>query len=251
MQSTQLKAAVQETNVPLNLGRDMEQLRNYGDSRQTAFCAYCGRNTETRDHIPSKVFLDEPYPTNLPVVPACKTCNEGFSMDEEYVACLVECVLKGSAKPDDIKREKIRRILERKPSMVSRFDHARYDAADGPIFSVEIERVRNVVLKLARGHALFELNEPQLDDPSHVAFVPYPSMAQDVRNNFESPPTSSIWPEVGCRAMQRVVVNEPSSPVWIIAQPGRYRYITSIADGIVIRMVINEYLACEVVWNYE
>jgi len=57
----------------------MEQLRNFGDARQMAFCAYCGRGTETRNDVTSKVFLDEPYPTNLSVVPACQSCNEGSS----------------------------------------------------------------------------------------------------------------------------------------------------------------------------
>lgn len=89
----------------------MEQLPNYGDIRQLARCVYCGGNTETRDHVPSKVLLDEPYPTNLPRVPACQHCNESFSMDEEYIACLIECVLIGSANVDHIERQKVRRIL--------------------------------------------------------------------------------------------------------------------------------------------
>lgn len=80
----------------------MEQLRNLGDARQTDFCVYCGGVTETRDHVPSKVFLDKPYPTNIPVVPACQSCNRNISRDEEYVACLIECSLTGSAKADGV-----------------------------------------------------------------------------------------------------------------------------------------------------
>src|SRR5579883_1837339 len=72
----------------------MEQIPNFGDIRQLAWCVYCGGGTETRDHVPSKVLLDDPLPKNLAVVPACLSCNTGLSGDE-YFACLIECVLAG------------------------------------------------------------------------------------------------------------------------------------------------------------
>jgi hypothetical protein len=50
-------------------------------------CVYCGRVTETRDHVPSRVLLDEPYPDNLPVVPSREACNtnrkSSTKLDEE------------------------------------------------------------------------------------------------------------------------------------------------------------------------
>lgn len=230
----------------------MEQLQNFGDIRQTSFCVYCGQGTETRDHVPSKVFLDEPYPTNLPVVPACQACNEGFSLDEEYVACLLDCALAGSAGPEEVEREKIRRILRQKPALVSKFSQACKKTAGETFFDFEIERVRNVVLKLARGHAAYELNEPQLDDPSHLAFVPFPTMTSKIRENFEALPVSSLslWPEMGSRAMQRILLGaDMDSEGWIVVQPSRYRYLTSVDCGVLVRMVIGQYLACEVVWD--
>lgn len=111
----------------------MEQLANYGDTRQLARCVYCGGKTETRDHVPSKVLLDEPYPSNLPRVPACRHCNESFSMDEEYIACLIECVLIGSANVDHIERHKVRRILSKKPALAARLRQSRR-VIDGDIF---------------------------------------------------------------------------------------------------------------------
>jgi hypothetical protein len=228
---------------------NMHQLTNYGDERQTFFCVYCGGDTRTRDHVPSKVFLDEPYPTNLPVVPACRSCNEGFSIDEEYVACLVECALTGSVKIDAVNREKIKKILQKKPSLISRLDQAREKNLFGDVsFKVDMARIKNVVLKLGRGHAAYELNEPQMDDPAIVSFVPLPLLTEEERNLFETPPWSSVWPEVGSRAMQRLVVVDPGASLWVIVQPGRYRYLTSIGDGVVVRVVISEYLGCEVVW---
>ena len=43
----------------------MQQLRCYGDDRNKGFCVHCGGPSETVDHVPSKVLLDEPYPENL------------------------------------------------------------------------------------------------------------------------------------------------------------------------------------------
>jgi hypothetical protein len=80
----------------------MLQTRTYGDERQLAFCAFCGGPTGTRDLCPSRVLLDEPYPENLPVVPACVACNTRFSPDEQYLACLVSCVVAGSTDPAKI-----------------------------------------------------------------------------------------------------------------------------------------------------
>jgi hypothetical protein len=74
----------------------MRQIKDFADDRNKARCVYCGGLDETRDHVPSRVFLDEPLPENLPVVPACIACNNSFSRDEEYLACLIECALTGS-----------------------------------------------------------------------------------------------------------------------------------------------------------
>lgn len=63
----------------------MDQLKNFGDERNTGFCVHCRGPAEY--HAPSKVFLDAPYPENLPVHESCLRCNVGFSQDEEYLAC--------------------------------------------------------------------------------------------------------------------------------------------------------------------
>jgi hypothetical protein len=151
----------------------MEQVRNYGDLRNEGWCIHCGGAGETRDHVPSRIFLDEPYPTNLPVVAACRRCNVAFSLDEEYVACLVECVLAGGTAPERFLRPKIARVLRSKPELAVRLEKAK-EVRDGRVvFNPEPARVRNVLLKLARGHAAFELNEPQLDEPASIFFDPF------------------------------------------------------------------------------
>jgi len=226
----------------------MEQLRCHADERQLAQCVYCGGATETRDHIPSKVLLDEPYPSNLPVVPACETCNKGFSLDEEYLACLVDCAVTGSTSANGAHREKVSGILARKPALASMLADARREANGRVAFAIAPDRVEHVVLKLARGHAAYELSEPQLGEPSSLLCLPLESLSPDVRERFETPPSPSTWPEVGSRAMQRLAATFPAGADWILVQAGRYRYMTAVSDAVVVRMVLSEYLACEVTW---
>lgn len=117
-------------------------------------------------------------------------------------------------------------------------------------FAVEQERVRNIVLKLARGHAAYELSAPQFGEPSHIMFAPLNLLTEAARLHFDTPPRVSIIPELGSRAMQRmyVVENVVSGPEWIDVQPGQYRYLASTEGAIMIRFVVSEYLACEVIW---
>lgn len=110
-----------EKGVAEELLKKSEKWRTYMDDRQMVAlgldkrllksCIYCGGSPDTRDHVPSKVFLDKPYPDNLPVVACCLDCNRSFSLDEEYVACFIECVIAGSTSPDAIQRERISRKL--------------------------------------------------------------------------------------------------------------------------------------------
>lgn len=229
----------------------MDQLRNYGDTRQTGSCAYCGRATGTRDHVPSRVLLDEPYPTNLPVVPACDECNQSFSLDEQYVACLVECSRLGTSDPAVLERTKVGRILRENPALASRLRQAT-ERDGGPVSpKVEPDRLERVVLKLAKGHALFELNEPMYDPPAHVSALAFHNLGPEERQTFETPPQVRILPEVGSRAMQRMIVAGSSVfSDWILVQPGRYRYLTTAAESETdIRIVMSEYLACQVTWG--
>jgi hypothetical protein len=114
------------------------------------------------------------------------------------------------------------------------------------------DRVNRVVLKLARCHAAFELNEPQLHDPSHLGIKPLSLMTEDEREAFERDDDAlDVWPEVGSRAMQRVLVAGTDAFVegWVTVQEGNYRFRTSQANGLTVKIVLREYLGCEIVWD--
>ena len=53
------------------------------DERLTGMCVYCGGQPNTRDHVPSRTLLEEPFPPHMPVVGACANCNAGFSLRQK------------------------------------------------------------------------------------------------------------------------------------------------------------------------
>ncbi len=227
----------------------MKQIRPLGDERVLAHCVYCGAHPDSRDHVPPRVMLDEPFPENLSVVPSCRRCNESFSLDEEYVAALLDCVAVGSAQPSEHHRDRIRSILERKPALVAALENARtVDPVSGSVaFGPDASRLTNVVVRLARGHAAFELHSAEYDDPLGVSVCPIGLLDEKALELFETLPSVSLYPEVGSRAMLRMSEHGVFSPSWIVVQPGRYRFLASPGPPLMVRIVIGEYLACEVV----
>lgn len=230
----------------------MEQIPNFGDVRTLAFCAFCGGETGTRDHCPSKVFLDAPLPENLPVVPACLTCNSGFSIDEEYFACLVACIVAGTTDPAALPRAKISKILSEKQALRAMLEAARTEVDSRIVFLFDEARVKSVLIKLAQGHALYELHELCTRPPDAIHISPLELLSHEQREDFESPRGTALWPEVGSRSMHRLIEgsNDLSLSGWLVVQPERYRYNACLGNGIEVRIVIHEYLACLAQWDF-
>lgn len=226
----------------------MRQFKNFGDERQTDRCVYCGKGTETREHTPPKVLLDEPYPENLPIVQACEICNQGYSLDEEYFACLIECARTGSVDLKIIEREKVRTILLRKPALLDKLQKAITKTSDGQkAFSIEPERFKKVLLKIAQGHVLYEQNEPKREDEiSSFTFGTLEMLSDESREIFEAIPYANKAPEVGSRAMQNILMSgDLMGMPWVEVQENRYRYLI-FQEG--VRMVFSEYIWCEILW---
>lgn len=73
------------------------------------------------------------------------------------------------------------------------------------------------------------------------------------REEFEDSGSAfAVWPEVGSRAMQRLLVfnDEIIDEGWIEVQAERYRYIVTQDGDIRVRIVFRGYLAAEVRWEY-
>lgn len=223
----------------------MKQYRNFGDERQYNWCAFCGGDTYTRDHVPSKILLDKPYPQNLPVVGACQSCNSSFSLDEEYIACWID-VAKAKQFPDEEYkyREKISKTLSKRPAI-----KAKILDKQNALIPVEENRLKNVFTKLAKGHSLFELNEPQFRHPSLIRWDYLTSLSTSQRNLFERPPKMEIFPEIGSRAFQKNVYEQGFT--WQIVQNNRYRYLATANTYVLVRIVLSEFLVSEILWEHE
>src|SRR4051812_23589154 len=115
----------------------MRQIRTFSDDRLSAFCYSCGCAPDTRDHVPPRVFLDPPFPENVPVVGSCQRCNHGPSKDEVYLACLLEVAACGGT-DGKVERPKIKRILESHPALAARLAAA--TVAESGYIAVEPNR---------------------------------------------------------------------------------------------------------------
>jgi hypothetical protein len=226
-------------------------LNNWGDERMIGFCAFCGSGAPTTvDHCPSKVLLNKPFPPDLPVVPACANCNQSFSADEQYLACLIGCILAGTTEPAGVENVGARAALLNSPLLRHRIENGRIETPAGPVFEPEMQRVEAVLLKLAQGHALHELNEPRAYPPSRIWSKPLLLLSDGERDEFENATmTDGAWPELGSRAFQRAALafGQPASP-WVVVQEGQYRFLAEAVGGVSVRIVIRDYLAALVEW---
>lgn len=223
----------------------MRQIHPFVDERLAGICFGCHSAPTTRDHVPAKVFLDEPYPENLAVVGACRSCNEEASVDEEYVACLLEVAACGFA--GEFERPKIRRILEDRPALASRLREAL--TSDGHL-AVEHKRMRRVVAKLARGLWCYEAGEPTGMLITEVG-LDLITLSQERFDEFLTMPKPVLFPEVGSRLMIKAIesLGEGSSlNPWQVVQPRRFAYAVDLGDGAgpSVKMIIRDTLAAEV-----
>lgn len=140
------------------------QIQNFwGDERQAPFevfrrrgqmrCIYCGAPADTREHCPSRTFLKEPRPCNLPVLPSCKKCNNSFSADELYLKAYV-AFMKAAWKGN---KPEIKETLKNHPEVIKAQENVNNVLETGKIaFDNKIGRVLE---KLAMGHCVYELTE--------------------------------------------------------------------------------------------
>jgi len=223
----------------------------YGDVRKNDICAFCGCPTETEDHVPSKCFLDNPYPQYLPVIPCCYGCNHDFSLDEEYVSCMIECMKAGTADPSLIVREKTRKTLLHNSRLQKRISTQIRDFGGVFIYDIEKERFNKVFRKLAFGHLAFENDKLSWESPYSINVQLISEMTDSQRDLFYQPYRGDFLPEVCSHGMEHIMLfYENGYPIsylshWITIQKNRYEYCVS-PDSNMVKFVIAEYLAVEV-----
>lgn len=223
----------------------MRQIRPFADTRLGGCCVYCGDFPDTRDHIPPRVFLDDPLPSNLAVVPCCRECNLASSADEEYLACLLEVASCGTTDVDRLERRSIARTLAARPLLRARLAAA-FNRAESSV-EVEHARVRRVIEKLARG--IWSYETATNADPTILTaeYVPLAACDDDTLETFTTLAPLELLPEVGSRLMIRVIEDWSMENQWQIVQPTRFAYAVEAGSSPPrVKMVFRDYLACEV-----
>lgn len=194
------------------------------DTRLRGYCIYCSRRPGTRDHVPPSVFLDKPYPDHLPVVPSCRECNQSTSLDEEYLACLLEIVVCGTAQPEDVERVKIASSLRHSRGLRKRLNNAlQVDGAESRL-SLEWGRINRVVDKIARALWNYETSETTVDLTTQARMKFAGETTEAELEAFFGLEIPEILPEVGSRMMMRLFETGLWRNDWVILQPERFSY---------------------------
>ncbi|RJQ39086.1 MAG: hypothetical protein C4550_05800 [Nitrospiraceae bacterium] len=227
-------------------------------------CVYCGEAAETREHCPSKVFLTKPYPSDLPVVPACAKCNNGFSSDELYTKAFIEAYEQHTS-------YKSRTLLSERKEV----EEAR-KKFDECVRSGEIHfdnRISRILMKLAVCHMTYELTTGFYDDswegvPEYVSYTFRPNMTSEEIESWDEfiIMNDNILPIIGSRVFNHIYVLEPvltalddSGQVikkpfmvmdWTDVQDNNYRYVCWLDKiHMNIMIVIDEFLFAKIVFK--
>ena len=229
------------------------------------YCIYCGKLADTREHIPPKAFLKKPLPSDLPVLPACKKCNNGFSSDELYVRAYIECLKAVFADADlnaiqPLQSDR-REIRDAKESVKAALD-AKKITFD--------KRIGRILLKLAVGHATYELSggyHSRKWQPLYTKYIIRPTASEEAWADLEYAEllNDKVLPELGSRVFRKIYIIQPLLKSmdsddtqkenlcfldWTDIQDGIYRYIAYIEGSrLTVKMILMDYLYAEVVFQ--
>jgi len=242
------------------------------DKNTISSCIYCGNYADTREHSPSKVFLDKPYPNELPITPSCSACNNSFSHDELSVSMLVE-VYKTIYNKADFSDKFCKRI-NKFPNIF----YSSYFGIKNSPKSFYTDKITRVLVKLAIGHSVFELTRCYPADLENckieVSYQFLPNMNQIEIDNYNRVEKMDLFPEIGSRAFAGIATSDEQANYmyamevnassgkneksirflftdWIDVQEDKYRYICFHRDiDIVVKIAISEFLYGTVVFKY-
>jgi len=178
-------------------------------------CIYCNESANTKDHVPPRCFLDEPYPLNMTTVPACSQCNESFSKDEQYIMYLSDYLFSIEYNDGDFSREKAELTFAYNDKLEDRMiDSLKVVDNLGVYFNFEYERIIFIIRKISVG----------------LLFL--------VFGNTKRVEVSNFIPNTHLSFQQK---EELENIKWIVVQENRFKYFIS---DTVIYFIINEVLLC-------
>jgi len=226
----------------------MGQMQPFTDQRLATFCAFCGSFPSTKDHVPPRVFLDLPHPEDYPIIGACINCNRGASLDEEYVACLLEVAACGSVDPANLRRQKIARTLGKRPALAAQLAESLKPGGEFVVSEEDQARLCAVLEKIARGLWAYEVGETAQSSLATARYAQITELRDDQLEAFMSLEQPNLLPEVRSRMMIRVLGGtDKVEGSWIELQAGRFSYgIEVFSDGGRVKIILGDYIAAEV-----
>ena len=234
------------------------------------YCVYCGEESDTREHAPSKVFLQKPYPSDLPVLPACYKCNNGFSDDELYVEVYIDSLKYLSGYSSCLREENNDRIKSNAAFWDAQYDLHKFYQGENISINPKIERI---LTKLAVCHMVYELSDGYSTNncciqPKLVSYYFSFDMTKSEIDAFDEfvLMNDKQTPTIGSRVFDKVYVLEPALNnideteinkirmivmSWTNIQEQNYRYIAWLEndDTFHIKIVIHDFLYAEIIFD--
>ncbi len=152
--------------------------------KKGAYCAYCGKEATTRDHVPPISFFPRPRTSELITVPCCTSCNEAFGFDDEYVKTIIAIRDDIGSHPQGMKLvESVFRALGRKEAkgfqehISQSLKRAEIKSESGlflgyrDIHTIDKNRLTSFVTRMARGLFFYVFGQ---QIPSDYILTPAP-----------------------------------------------------------------------------
>lgn len=233
---------------------------------ELCYCIYCGNKADSREHIPSKIFIDKPYPPNLYLVPACKACNNSFSADELYTWFVLKHLERefGETKLSEHEEQRYNKYPSIRSKVIN--DIHAFSEDKTSCYFFRSGRVERVLAKLAIGHMVYELSEGYYTESEYswnierVVYGFRPVLSKEVIFDYDCAIDIKelMLPEVGSRVYDHIYpITIPLSQVdtdhrlvlssllldWTDIQDQKYRYIALIDANLAqVNIVIDEFL---------
>jgi len=227
-------------------------------------CIYCGQKADSREHVPSRVFIQKPYPENLSIVPSCSKCNNGYSLDEIFLYLCIE-KLKKCYYPDyefcdeTISRlKKYKNIADEVDSLIKNLENQGLLSINP--YTLTDARINNVFEKLALGHAVYELSVGYKSDSwsgkcNSIYYKFLPNLSADEIEEIDSCfiLDNELLPEIGSRIYDKIYIIKATLEEgrefslclldWVDIQDKAYRYTCYVfGSTIIVKIVISEFL---------
>jgi hypothetical protein len=222
-------------------------------------CVYCPNPADTNDHAPPKALLRRPLPSNLITLPACRSCNSGFSFDEQVVRIIVTL---SSLHPELVAARgvggEVSRAFERNRKLQALFERNRNREGDYVVGAEILSSFERVAFKTVQGlfYGLYRrliarnelkllcVGDLRLTTAEEIVDELRPSPLDDITDEPVSEITPNSWhsrepiflaqltPVAGEPPINRIFhLTRESPPVWEAFQPGIFRYTFVKREG--------------------